>query len=73
MRHTNAHLPFVTKTEAPWILNKLRYPEKQSVSFLPSTKRGVRLDDAGVSYFTRSEIITLGHVSNMCLLFEFLT
>jgi hypothetical protein len=57
-------LAFVTEA-ASWILNKLRYAGKQSVSFLPSTEPGLCLSDAGASHISRSEIITFGRVSNL--------
>jgi hypothetical protein len=67
------HLPFVTKASVFGILNKLRCAEKKSVSFLPFTEPGARLGDVGTSHFSRSEMITFGRVSGLCLLFEFLT
>jgi hypothetical protein len=72
-RHTNARLSFVTKAGASQILNKLRRVENMSVSFLPFIKPGVHLNDAGTSRFTRSETIAYGPISDLCILFEFLT
>jgi hypothetical protein len=73
MRNTNARLPFVKEAGASQILTKLRCAKKQRVSFLPSTEPVPLLGDAGVRYFSRLEIIALERVSDLCLLFEFLT
>jgi hypothetical protein len=45
MYHTNARLSIITKVGTSLILNKLRYTEKLSISFLPSTDTSTRLGD----------------------------
>jgi hypothetical protein len=69
----NTHLHFDIEAGASRILNKLRRNRKHSVSFLPSTEIGPHLIDADASRFSRSEMIAFGRISNLCLLFEFLT
>jgi hypothetical protein len=69
---SNACFPFIIVASASWILNKLRHDRKQSVSFLPSTELGPCLSDVGASHVSKSEMITFGLISDLCLLFEFL-
>jgi hypothetical protein len=69
----NACPPFVTKVGTSQILNKLKYVGKQNVSFLPSTEPSARLGDIGTSHFIRLGTIAFRRISDLCLLFEFVT
>jgi hypothetical protein len=68
MRHTNAHLSFVTKAGSSLILNKLRDAEKPCVSVLPSIVQGARVGDVVASRFTRLETFAYG-TSLICIFY----
>jgi hypothetical protein len=73
MRNRNTHLHFIGEAGTSQILTYLRRTEKQIVSFLSSTEPVLLLGDAVTSHFFISKTIAFAHVSDLCLLLEFLT
>jgi hypothetical protein len=82
MRHTNVRLPLVIKASVSPFGHKSRRisninltETRQKVERLLFTlhEPSLCLGDTGASNFSRSETITFGRVSDLCLLFEFLT